>query len=265
MPRVMVWPGLTAPTPSGVPVMIKSPGRSSMEREAMLITSGMGQISFEMSLSCLMVPSTANQMRPLSTWPVEETGWIGPIGGRTVEALAPVPWSAEVFGGVLEITPGHVEADGVAPDVVEGVSGVDVAAGFADGDDQFGFVVEICGFGGIGDGGAVVDNGVGGFEEKEGWLAVGVLAHLTGVGGVVASDAEDAADGEAIGGAGDGDGRGGRWVDDEVHASLDLRQISSLTTAVAVSPVLGVLAGSISRRWVSTSATGRCSTPRGTT
>ena len=69
----------------------------------------------------------------------------GPNWGRTVEALAPVPGSTEVLGGVLEITPGHVEADAVAPDVVEGVSGVDVAAGFANGDDQFRFVVEIGG------------------------------------------------------------------------------------------------------------------------
>jgi hypothetical protein len=42
-------------------------------------------------------------------------------------------------------------------------------------------------------------------------------------------------------------------------------QIRVLTAAVAGSPVFGVPAGSISRRWTSSAATGQCSTPFGTT
>ncbi len=41
--------------------------------------------------------------------------------------------------------------------------------------------------------------------------------------------------------------------------------ISTVAAAVAGSPVLGVPRGSMSRTWSSSSATGRCSTPRGTT
>ena len=43
---------------------------------------------------------------------------------------------------------------------------------------------------------AGVDDGVGRLHEEERRLAVRVLAHLAGVGGVVAADAEDAVDGE---------------------------------------------------------------------
>ena len=59
-------------------------------------------------------------------------------------------------------------------------------------------------------------------------------------------------------------------LDLDAHALLSpvwgsFRQIVCLTAAVAGSPVLGVPWGSISRRWTSSSATGRCSTPFGTT
>ena len=68
----------------------------------------------------------------------------------------------------------------------------------------------------VGHVGIVDDEGVGRFGEEEGQFAIRVGAHFAGVFGVVAPDAEDAADreGAAAGGLCDRDGGDERRGDD---------------------------------------------------
>jgi hypothetical protein len=83
-------------------------------------------------------------------------------------------------------------------------------------------MMQVPGQRGIGNRGAGVHDGITGLGEEERRLAVGILAHLAGVGRVVAPDAEDAAHGETSGSAGDGDRRL-RWRLNHVvgHGYLD--------------------------------------------
>jgi hypothetical protein len=65
---------------------------------------------------------------------------------------------------------------------------------------HFDFVMELRGErAGVGNHAPSVDYGIGWLHEEEGWLTIGILAHLAGVGRVVASDAER-------------DGIGKRWA-----------------------------------------------------
>jgi hypothetical protein len=65
IPPVITSPRCTGPTPSGVPVMMMmSPGFNAIECDQIEMMSATGQISFEISESCLTTPSTASQMRP---------------------------------------------------------------------------------------------------------------------------------------------------------------------------------------------------------
>jgi len=51
IPPRIACPARTGPTPSGVPVMMRSPGSSATEREAIAMTSATGQIIRAISLS----------------------------------------------------------------------------------------------------------------------------------------------------------------------------------------------------------------------
>ena len=81
--------------------------------------------------------------------------------------------------------------DGVPEDQVEGSFGGDVAAARGQGDHQLDLVVEVGRGGGEVELAAVGDHSGGRLGEEERRLAVGVVAHLDGVLGVVAPDAED--------------------------------------------------------------------------
>jgi hypothetical protein len=74
--------------------MMMSPGFSAMEREQIEMMSDTGQMSLEMSESCLMVPSTASQMRPAFGCPTSDTGRSGAIGA---ERSKPLPQSHGSF------------------------------------------------------------------------------------------------------------------------------------------------------------------------
>ena len=120
--------------------------------------------------------------------------------GGEGEVFRGIPGAAAVAGGELQVAPGHVQAGGIAEDQAERVRRRHVCTGLADGDHQFGFVVEVLCFRRIRDGAAAWHQRVRPFGEEEGGFA-GIHTHFLGVGGVVAADAEDAADGEALGAA----------------------------------------------------------------
>ncbi|MGY3356542.1 hypothetical protein ACVWZK_003205 [Bradyrhizobium sp. GM0.4] len=159
----------------------------------------------------------ASEMAPLSKCPVF-AGRVDRADHRgVVKALADLPRLLLRGHPVLEIAPGHVEAERVAIDVVERLLGRDVAAaGFQRGD-QLDLVVIVLGqrrIGMIGDfaHGDVLDR-VGGLLEEERRLAVRVRAALDRVRRVVAPDAVDAADLEHLSFADDRDGDHRHWKD----------------------------------------------------
>src|SRR5580658_1871403 len=118
--------------------------------------------------------------------------------GRLVEALAEVPGTAELLGLALEVAPRHVEPDGIAEDEVECLVDRHVAPAFGQRDHQLDLVLIVLGLGRIGDGAAAGDDGVGRLHEEERRLAVGVMAHLARMLGIVPADAIDAMDGKAL-------------------------------------------------------------------
>ena len=67
-------PFRTGPTPAGVPVKIKSPGRNSKKPERAEITSSTVQIISEISPSCLSSPLTYRVIFPRSMCPTSLTG-----------------------------------------------------------------------------------------------------------------------------------------------------------------------------------------------
>ena len=91
MPPVITSPCFTGPTPSGVPVMMRSPGRSSIEREAMAMMSRTGQISLAMSEILLhLAVHRKPDAAPISGWPTSSTRRSGAIGA---EKSKPLPQS----------------------------------------------------------------------------------------------------------------------------------------------------------------------------
>ena len=119
-------------------------------------------------------------------------------GRGAVEGLGDLPRPARLLGLVLAVAPGHVEPDGVAEDVLERALDRDVAAALGERHHQLELEMDVLGAGRVGEGAAARDQSVGGLHEEERRLAVGVVAHLAGVLGVVAADAEDAVHREQI-------------------------------------------------------------------
>ena len=72
----------------------------------------------------------------------------------------------------------------------------DIRAARADRDHQLHLVMQVLGHRRIGHVGPAGDQRVGGLGEEEGQLAIGIGAHLARVLGIVAADAEDAANRE---------------------------------------------------------------------
>src|SRR5450830_51635 len=152
----------------------------------------------------------------------------GPVqlayGGREVEGLADFPWAAGVLHLALQVAARHVEADRITEDVAGRVVDGDVRAALADGDHQLALEVEVGRRGRerqLGRGARRHRHdgvGVARFAEEERRFTIRVRAHFTGMAGVVAADAVDAAHGKA--GVDAGDGQAGRLVrrEDEVRA-----------------------------------------------
>ena len=111
----------------------------------------------------------------------------------------------------LAVAAGKVDSHRIAEHMIQRLLDRDVRTAATDGADQFDLVMQVSGVGGVGDGRAALHDGVGGLGEEERRLAAGA-AHLAGVGGVVASDAEDATHGEAVSGPVDGDGGRAGWI-----------------------------------------------------
>ena len=153
---------------------------------------------------------------------------IGGSGDRAdrcgvVKAFADIPRATEFFGFVLQVAARHVKADGVTVDVLHGVGRLDVFAAGANRHHQLDLMVEILRQAGVRHvaGLAVFnhDQGIGGFEEKERWLAARET-HFLGVFFVVATYAVNAVDGKALCQSDDGDRNRGRWRENKTHDAL---------------------------------------------
>src|SRR5207302_4264694 len=119
-----------------------------------------------------------------------------------VEILAKGPGPAFVPSDLLQITPGHVQAHRVAPDVLVGLRRRDFVATRADKRNHLGLPVVVARHRRIVHCATLEDEIMGRFGEKERLLAA-VPAHLLLVLYIVAADAEDAAHGKAGIGADD--------------------------------------------------------------
>jgi hypothetical protein len=114
---------------------------------------------------------------------------------RLVEALGHVPGAAQLLGLRLDVAAGHVQADGVAIDQIQRLFHRDIAAALGQRHHHLDLVMVIGGSGRIGHHGVGRHDRIGRLHEEE-RLAVWVMAHFAGVGGIVATDAIDAADRE---------------------------------------------------------------------
>jgi hypothetical protein len=115
-----------------------------------------------------------------------------------VERLGAVPRAAHLAGLLLEVAPGHVEPDRVAEDFVERAFRRDLAAAFLERHHQLELVVHVLRARGV------RERAVGGerirrLGEEERRVAVRIVAHLAGVLGVVAPDAENPVHREQVG------------------------------------------------------------------
>ena len=136
---------------------------------------------------------------------------------RAIEPLSHVPRPARLLGLALQIPARHVETDGVTEDMLERPGDGNVPARLADADHQFDLMVEVGRGGRVRHDGTAGEDGVGGLHEIEGRLAVRVVPHLAGMGGVIAPDAIDAANREHIGRSGDRQRRDGRTGNGIAH------------------------------------------------
>ncbi len=93
----------------------------------------------------------------------------------------------------------------------------DIEAAGADRDDKFHFMVQVAGRRRVGHVGAARHQCVGRLGEEERRLARGIAAHLADVVGVVAADAEDAADGKQSPALDRNRDLGGRGNDERGH------------------------------------------------
>ncbi|MNT07977.1 hypothetical protein D3C72_1427010 [compost metagenome] len=142
---------------------------------------------------------------------------------RGIEGLADFPGAAHLAHLHLQVAAGHVEADGIAPDVFECLFDRDIRTSLADHGHQLGLVVVVLRLRRIRQvqRGTCLhrDDRVRRLAEEERRLAVGIEAHLARMGGVVAAHAIDAAHGELVVAAGNGDGNGGGGREDVGHGS----------------------------------------------
>src|SRR3984893_1809990 len=123
--------------------MMMSPGRTSMEREAIEIMSGTGQISLAMSESCFAWPFTTSQMRPELGWPTLETGWSGAMGAEKSKSLPQShgrpcsrAWSCRSRLVARKRPTSQVDTDRVTEHMIESSFDRDIETSFPDRHDQ---------------------------------------------------------------------------------------------------------------------------------
>src|SRR5258708_15199687 len=107
-----------------------------------------------------------------------------------VETLRPVPRTALFLRDDLQVAARQVDADAVAPDVIERLVRRNRLTGLADRDDQFDLVLHIRSQRRIRDDAARGDDRVSGLREEEWRVAVPVRAHFPRVVGVSCGAAE---------------------------------------------------------------------------
>ncbi len=123
-----------------------------------------------------------------------------------VEALAPVPGTLLVLGVLLQVAAGQIDAHAITEDMIERGLARDIGAAFGDGRHQFDFMLQVLGLGRVGNGGAVGHQRVARLAEEEGQLTVGIGAHLAGMIGIIAANAENPPHGKQSRIAGDRNG-----------------------------------------------------------
>src|SRR5258708_9902040 len=123
-------------------------------------------------------------------------------GRRFVEILAEVPRASMVLAPLLQVAARHVQAHGVAEDVVVGPLHVDTPPALVERDDELGLVVIVGGLCRVMPLAAARDKRELTLQEEERRLAA-IAAHLLLVLGVVAPDAKDAPHGKLLGAARD--------------------------------------------------------------
>src|SRR3954454_15384383 len=71
------------------------------------------------SPDCFVTPSTLSEVFPARGMADLCSRVNGADGPRRIGRLAQFPWAAELLGLVLEVAPGHIEADAVSINIVE--------------------------------------------------------------------------------------------------------------------------------------------------
>ena len=115
-----------------------------------------------------------------------------------IEGFAGLPRASLVARLKLQVAAREIVADGVAVDMIKRGSGGYAFPGTTDGDDHFNLVMQIVREARVGDLRAIADDGIGWLLKEERRFAGGVLAHFTGMLGVVAADAMDAPDRKSL-------------------------------------------------------------------
>jgi hypothetical protein len=102
----------------------------------------MFQISWATVLRWRSAPLTCSQMAALRHHPPARRG-DGANGRAGVKALANAPGAALFLHVVLQVAARHVQAHGVAVDVLQRIGRLDVFAALANGHHQFDLVVQV--------------------------------------------------------------------------------------------------------------------------
>ena len=114
-----------------------------------------------------------------------------------IETLADLPGLFLVAHRPLQITPGHVQTDGIGVDMVQRRGHRDISTTPIERRDQFNLVVVIAGQGRIrvirNRAGRDILNRISGLLKKEGRLTRGIGAHLARMRGVITTDAVNTA------------------------------------------------------------------------
>ena len=136
-----------------------------------------------------------------------------------VKSFANAPRATGFFHLTLKITACHVQAHGIAKNMLVSVGGLNIFTAFANGHDQLDFVVQVVGEAGVGHRAGLArfnsHDAIRGLEEKKRRLAAG-KTHFLGVFFVIAADAINTVNGKARRSAVDGYRHGGRRSDDKV-------------------------------------------------
>ena len=135
-----------------------------------------------------------------------------------------------VLAPLLQVAARHVEADGVAEDMVVRPLHVDAAPALVDRDDELCLVVIVGRLRRVMHVGAAYDERKFALQEEEGCLAA-VAAHLFLVLGIVTADAEDATYRELVVAASDGKRGRGPQGDRVSHGFLEKPQFYSVYDA----------------------------------